>query len=98
VHRCRDEAAWWNKAGIDPTETARTLWLKTHSLPNVYDAVGSKLQIEPNFKAAPNDLISADRGELPRGLTRGGGRGETCGPGAAGRPHQGSRRHGRTLR
>jgi hypothetical protein len=51
VHRCGDEAAWWNKAGIDPTETARTLWLKAHPLPNVYDAVGSKLQIEPNLKS-----------------------------------------------
>jgi hypothetical protein len=43
VHRCGDEAAWWNKTGIDPTETARTLWLKTHPFPNVSDAVGSKL-------------------------------------------------------
>ena len=33
VHRCGDEAVWWNKAGIDPTVTARALWLKTHPLP-----------------------------------------------------------------
>ena len=33
VHRCGDEAAWWKKAGIDPTVTARTLWLETHPLP-----------------------------------------------------------------
>jgi hypothetical protein len=33
VHHCGDEAAWWNKAGIDPTGTARALWLKTHPLP-----------------------------------------------------------------
>jgi hypothetical protein len=52
VHRCGDEAAWWNKAGIDPTETARTLWLKTHPLPNVSDAVASKLQIEPNLESS----------------------------------------------
>jgi len=32
VHRCGDEAAWWNKAGIDPTVSARQLWLKTHPL------------------------------------------------------------------
>jgi hypothetical protein len=32
VHRCGDEAAWWNKTGIDPA-TARMLWLKTHPLP-----------------------------------------------------------------
>jgi len=33
VHRCGDEAAWWNKSGIDPTVSARALWLKTHPLP-----------------------------------------------------------------
>ena len=50
VHRCGDEAAWWNKAGIDPTETARTLWLNTHPLPSVSDPVGSKLQDEANLE------------------------------------------------
>jgi hypothetical protein len=33
IHRCGDEAAWWQKAGIDPTVTARALWLETHPLP-----------------------------------------------------------------
>ena len=33
VHRCSDESAWWDKVGIDPTVTARALWLKTHPLP-----------------------------------------------------------------
>jgi hypothetical protein len=33
VHRCGDEAAWWNKTGIDPTASARALWLNTHPLP-----------------------------------------------------------------
>src|SRR6516165_4317145 len=33
VHRCGDEDAWWNKAGIDPIVTARALWLQTHPLP-----------------------------------------------------------------
>jgi hypothetical protein len=28
VHRCGDEAAWWNKFGIDPTAAARVLWLR----------------------------------------------------------------------
>jgi ERF superfamily len=32
VHRCGDEAAWWAKAGVDPTVSARALWLKTHPL------------------------------------------------------------------
>jgi hypothetical protein len=30
VHRCGDEAAWWNKSGIDAQRTARMLWLRTH--------------------------------------------------------------------
>ena len=33
IHRCGDEAAWWNKSGVDPTAAARALWLKTHPLP-----------------------------------------------------------------
>ena len=33
VHRCGDEAVWWDKAGIDPTVTARALWLEMHPLP-----------------------------------------------------------------
>jgi hypothetical protein len=33
VHRCGDEAAWWQKIGVDPTATARALWLKRHPLP-----------------------------------------------------------------
>jgi hypothetical protein len=33
VHRSGDEAAWWGKAGIDPTGVARALWLETHPLP-----------------------------------------------------------------
>ena len=33
VHRCGDEAAWWEKAGIDPSAAARALWLKTHPVP-----------------------------------------------------------------
>ena len=53
VHRCGDEAAWWRKAGIDPTITARSLWLKTHPLPrpDSFSSGGvgdSKIQNEPN--------------------------------------------------
>ena len=32
VHRCSDEAAWWQQVGIDPTLQARTLWLETHPI------------------------------------------------------------------
>jgi hypothetical protein len=34
VHRCGDEVAWWQKAGIDPTAPARVLWLESHPLPS----------------------------------------------------------------
>jgi hypothetical protein len=33
VHHCGDEAAWWNRIGIDPAVAARVLWLRTHPLP-----------------------------------------------------------------
>jgi hypothetical protein len=39
VHRCGDEAAWWRKAGIDPTVAARALWLETHPLPTGTDNI-----------------------------------------------------------
>jgi hypothetical protein len=32
VHRHGDEAAWWQKAGLDPTDAARALWLETHPI------------------------------------------------------------------
>jgi hypothetical protein len=40
VHRCGDEAAWWKNAGVDPTITARSLWLETHPLPTRLDEMG----------------------------------------------------------
>jgi ERF superfamily len=33
LHRYGDEAAWWTKLGLDPRDAARTLWLKSHPLP-----------------------------------------------------------------
>jgi hypothetical protein len=33
LHRCGDEAVWWQKAGIDPVVSARTFWLNTRPLP-----------------------------------------------------------------
>jgi hypothetical protein len=53
IHRCGDEAAWWRKVGIDPTITARSLWLKTHPLPRPDSfssggVGGTNMQNEPN--------------------------------------------------
>jgi hypothetical protein len=33
LHRHGDEPAWWTKLGLDPRDAARTLWLKSHPLP-----------------------------------------------------------------
>jgi hypothetical protein len=52
VHRCGDEAAWWNKRGIDATAAARVLWLKTHPLPGGVGAVGAKLPNELNLMSS----------------------------------------------
>ena len=41
IHRSGDELAWWNKVGIDPTVTARALWLRTHPLPPTLNKIGS---------------------------------------------------------
>jgi hypothetical protein len=51
VHRCGDESAWWIKGGIDPSATARALWLKTHPLLSTQAEVRAKLRNEPNLEA-----------------------------------------------
>jgi|SRR5579862_7803177 len=48
VHRHGDEAAWWGKAGIDPTHAARALWLETRPLPS-----GSTMAAGPEPQVAP---------------------------------------------
>ena len=42
AHRSGDEAAWWKEAGVDPTITARALWLETHPLPTTADQMRSE--------------------------------------------------------
>lgn len=37
AHRSGDEATWWKNVGVDPTITARALWLVTHPLPTIPD-------------------------------------------------------------
>jgi len=61
IHRCGDEAAWWSKAGIDPTVIARLLWLKTHPLsrPDSFSSSGggdSKMQTNPIQQVALDDI------------------------------------------
>jgi hypothetical protein len=47
VHRRGDEAAWWRTAGINPTETAHSLWLETHQLPTAAAEVSQAAPIAP---------------------------------------------------
>ena len=59
AHRCGDETAWWSKAGVDPTLTARTLWLKTHPLPTVPDRISR----DDNEGSAARSPHRAKRGQ-----------------------------------
>ena len=59
VHHCGDEAAWWHRIGINPTITARALWLQTHPL---LPPRTSKLRNEPNSEISPHDHLSSNRG------------------------------------
>jgi ERF superfamily len=52
VHRCGDEPAWWTTAGIDPTVSARALWLKSHPLPANPADVAAKHSV-PVFDNGP---------------------------------------------
>jgi hypothetical protein len=64
VHRSGDEAKWWNKAGLDPTRTARALWLKTHPLPRISDQTRSEGAIAGNSNN--RDRRIGRRGRQPR--------------------------------
>jgi hypothetical protein len=70
VHRYGDETAWWQKSGIDPSMSARVLWLETHPLRSADPTAasdGAKVDVKkqgrntnfktkPIEKAAPHDL------------------------------------------
>ena len=59
VHRCGDEAAWWSKAGVDPTIVARALWLKTHPLPTAPDRISRD---DDGHSSAPSrDRVNSKR-------------------------------------
>ena len=54
LHRCGDEAAWWEKAGIDPTVPARVLWLQSHPLPIASDNNQSTATPDRRVGRGPN--------------------------------------------
>jgi hypothetical protein len=64
------EAAWWRKAGIDPTFTARTLWLETHPLPSAAHTLGEVAATVPaapaERTAAPHRPLRPKRGRIDK--------------------------------
>jgi hypothetical protein len=48
IHRCGNEAAWWKKVGVDPTVSARALWLESHPLPTASGAKQSREEPDQN--------------------------------------------------
>jgi len=65
VHRCGDEAEWWIKANVDPTVSARALWLETHPLPTAQDGIKgatSTVDIGTAQNNAKRDRLDSKRG------------------------------------
>jgi hypothetical protein len=69
VHRCGDEAAWWQKVGIDPTVAARALWLESHPLPT--DSHHSSSQVEDSPATVEINRTKVQSGR-PGGVRRAG--------------------------
>jgi ERF superfamily len=55
IHRCGNEAAWWKKAGVDPTVSARALWLESHPLPIASGDEQNRAERDQPIKRGPND-------------------------------------------
>ncbi len=60
VHRSGNEDVWWTNAGMDPTITARALWLETHPLPRSADQKDSE-------DASSTIPVGADQQNAKRG-------------------------------
>jgi hypothetical protein len=56
IHRCGDEASWWENTGTDPLAAARALWLETHPLPRLEPTTANN-EIVPNMRT--NDSCAA---------------------------------------
>jgi hypothetical protein len=81
AHRCGNEALWWKNGGVDPTITARALWLETHPVPRRPDKMGNERATSsavvcaqgknarrerPVIKQAPNDETKPIGGVAPK--------------------------------
>jgi hypothetical protein len=65
AHRSRDEGAWWKKVGVDPTTTARALWLETHPLPPL--AVTRDIDTPSQASVGLSDRNSEDNQQVSKG-------------------------------
>jgi hypothetical protein len=70
LHRHGDEAAWWDRLGIDVLEVARALWLESHPLPITVAPCNlapdaSKLQPVTAFNADAPGSPDAAAGRCP---------------------------------
>jgi hypothetical protein len=66
AHRSGDEVAWWKNAGINPTSTARALWVETHPLRTIpdtgdIDKVSSQANVSTDQNSKGGRLISKRR-------------------------------------
>jgi hypothetical protein len=64
VHRCGEEPAWWQKSGIDPTATARALWLQTHPLlttpaEETIEDARTRVAVTPDLNSDANRPLAA---------------------------------------
>ena len=68
LHLCGDEAAWWQRVGIEPTAATRALWLTTHPLRAKYDANTNGTGNVDAIKVKSDHT----KGDRPRGQPGGG--------------------------
>jgi hypothetical protein len=69
IHRCGDEAAWWDQIRIDPTAAARVLWLKTHPLPTMAEKIieeGESIAAAPTLSNARSNAPPSERTQISR--------------------------------
>ena len=61
LHRSGDEAAWWDRQGIDPTPAARALWLESHPLPGIDSGAAVALDHAPSQQMSSEPIAFQGR-------------------------------------
>jgi hypothetical protein len=62
IHRSGDEARWWQNAGVDPTVTARALWLVSHPLLDQGSVLDAMQNLPPGGSDVPNSSAPCKSG------------------------------------